>query len=922
MATDSRARIDELFHEALGLRRSERRALIERIGRDDAHVRSELESLLSAHEAAAAFLEKPIVSATDIGLLGAAGGASVPLGETAAAGAMIGRYRVVEPIASGGMGAVYRAVRADAAFEQQVAVKLIRRGLLTPSMRRRFHRERQTLARLEHPNITRLIDGGTTTEDAPYLVMEYVDGLPIDQYCDAHRLGINDRLELFRAACDAVHFAHQNLIVHRDLKPRNILVTGTCQPKLLDFGIATLLDEDSLAPPRDAAMTIVRALTPRYASPEQVRGERVTTSADIYSLGIVLYELLTGHRPYALDGTSASAAERVVCEQVPATPSAVVSNDDGLLTHGDSEIESGSDSVADLRGLQPGQLRRTLCGDLDNIVLMAIAKEPSRRYGSVQQFSEDIRRYLNGLPVIARKDTLAYRVGKWTRRNKGVAIAGAVALAALVVGVVGATTGLIKARRAEQVARIDRNTALQAQSEAQAVTHFLQDVLSSANPYRRARDVTVEELLADASRRIPIELAGQPAVEAGVRLAIARTYAGMWSWSEAIPHLRLALPAFRAIRGNDHPDVADCLSLLGRALTFSRDPESAPMQREALDIRRAAFGAEHPLVAESWGNLAYAQWHGVDPPNWYAAEINYRRAIDMYRRVAPDDRSNLARFTFSLGVMLSAVDRIAESEVLLREALNLYRSMPVPEDRYVLECMKRYAFVLVRLGRYDEADMIIRETAAMTPDVENSPDGASWLWDQGRVFSERGELERAESVYRSVLAGACDQLARARPDLADALHGYAEALSLAATDASVDPDYLPIIAALRAHDGYGARLIAFRAIDLAILECRKGRHDRAVPILERCSEVVANQVPPGDRILARVNLVYGLCLLHTGDRARAEPLLRDAHDTLLRTFGAEHSLTVRAAQALRWLDDPGQGKSGTIPAELSLIGID
>jgi serine/threonine protein kinase len=336
-------------------------------------------------------------------------------------GQAIGPYKILNAISSGGMGTVYLAVRDDAEYHMRVAIKIIKRGMDTELIVRRFRTERQILAQLEHPNIAHLLDGGSTADDSPYLVMEYVEGQPIDQYADDHRLSISERLRLFRTVCSAVTYAHQNLVIHRDLKPSNILVTSEGIPKLLDFGIAKLLSPDQTrsAHEHTAALPF---MTPEYASPEQVRGEPMTTVSDVYSLGVLLYRLLTGHPPYRLKTRRPEEIAEAVCNQQPGKPSTAGGRDDsaGATGQGDS-----------------GKLRRRLRGDLDNIVLMAIRKEPERRYASVEFFSEDIRRHLDGLPVAAHRDTLGYRAGKFVRRNR-MGVAAAILLwLSLVGGIIG-----------------------------------------------------------------------------------------------------------------------------------------------------------------------------------------------------------------------------------------------------------------------------------------------------------------------------------------------------------------------------------------------------------------------------------------------------------------------------------------------------
>lgn len=314
---------------------------------------------------------------------------------------MIGAYRVVCEIGRGGMGTVYLAVRADDAYRKQVAIKVIRRGMDTRDIVERFRRERQTLAGLVHPNIARLLDGGTTPDGLPYFVMDYVDGVPIDDYCNAQRLNVPQRLELFRQVCAGVRSAHQNLVVHRDLKPDNILVTAEGVPKLVDFGIAKVLTDDGTSPTVTSLDASHRPMTLAYASPEQVSGGAITTATDVYSLGVLLYELVTGCQPYRVADGRRDAMVTAILDQEPDKPSAIVTS---TPLAGATAPRAPADRSAE-RGTTPERLRRRLAGDIDTIILKALRKEPQRRYGSVEEFSDDIQRYLAGRPVTAQTDS-------------------------------------------------------------------------------------------------------------------------------------------------------------------------------------------------------------------------------------------------------------------------------------------------------------------------------------------------------------------------------------------------------------------------------------------------------------------------------------------------------------------------------------
>jgi serine/threonine protein kinase len=395
-------RLKEVFGAALDRAPEERDAFLDAACGGDPDLRAEVTSLLASHDRAGGFIE----AAPLLGRLAAEISEEV---EDEAVGRRIGPYRLLGVIGRGGMSTVYRAVRDDDDFQKQVAVKLVRGGLASDHLVRRFREERQILARLEHPNIATLHDGGTTAGGQPYFVMELIDGRPVDAYCEDRALSTRERLALFRTICSAVQYAHQHLVVHRDLKPANIVVTAEGVPKLLDFGIAKLLSENE-DPASAPTATVLPLLTPEYASPEQVQGRPVTTASDVYSLGVILYQLLAGRRPYELGGRSPEELLRAVSDTQPKRPSAVA---------------TGSYATS-----------AELSGDLDTIVLKALRKEPARRYASAQELAEDIRRYLEDLPVLARGDSLRYRAGKLVRRHKAAVAAAALAMVGLVTGTV------------------------------------------------------------------------------------------------------------------------------------------------------------------------------------------------------------------------------------------------------------------------------------------------------------------------------------------------------------------------------------------------------------------------------------------------------------------------------------------------------
>jgi serine/threonine protein kinase len=422
--------IRNLYEAALEQDSSRRVKFLEQACRGDGALFAEMERLLAAHEHAGGFLQDPLFVASKLEFEEEV----IPRME----GRRVGAYQVLREIGRGGMGAVYLCSRVDGAFHKQVAIKIVRPAQASATLIRRFHQEREILASLDHPNIARLFDAGTTEDGMPYFVMEYVEGQTIDSWCNERKLNVSARLELFHSVCSALQYAHQNLVVHLDLKPGNILVTSEGIVKLLDFGIARLLQPHGEEGAPTYTMTLLQGMTPEYASPEQVQGKPISTASDVYSLGVVLYELLTGHRPYRMKSRILLEVARVISEEEPTRPSMIVTQSEEIATPG---------AVSEVREGSPARLRRRLEGDLDNILLKVLRKEPARRYGSAEQFNDDLRKHLEGLPVSARRDTLSYRLEKFVRRNwAGLAAAGFVA-ATLLAGVI---TTLWQARLALQ----------------------------------------------------------------------------------------------------------------------------------------------------------------------------------------------------------------------------------------------------------------------------------------------------------------------------------------------------------------------------------------------------------------------------------------------------------------------------------------
>jgi serine/threonine protein kinase len=573
-------RLEQLFGEASEIPAAQREQWLSALPPEDRQLAAELRSLLAAHDRGGDFLEAAVAQAEHA--LGAGP-------EPDLLGKRIGAYRLVSLLGRGGMGAVYLAERADDAFRQRVAVKLLPWALATPEARHRFLVERQTLAGLEHPNIARLLDGGETADGLPYLVMEYVDGEPIDEHCTRHGLDLERRLRLFREVCGAVEHAHRNLVVHRDLKPANILVTGQGAVKLLDFGIAKLLP----GAPAGAASPLTHAgrllLTPMFASPEQVRGEPVTTTTDVYALGLLLFRLLVGAHPFRLATGSPAEVVRAVCDRPPPRPSLA--------------------AAAGLAGLSLPALRRRLRGDLDNIVLTALRKEPARRYASVERLSEDVRRHLEQLPVRARRDTLSYRAGKFARRHR----AGLAAAALLVASLLG---GLLATLRQ---ARIAERRFQDVRALANSLLFEVHDAIAPLPGSTPARQLLVRNGLTYLDR-LAAEAGGDQALELELAAAyqkvgdvqgnpnqsnlgdVGGALAAYQKAQQILARLLRRAPASAAVRGElgrCERRTADALGSAGTVAAAARHYQRAVELQAALAAEAPADGGRALELARS-----------------------------------------------------------------------------------------------------------------------------------------------------------------------------------------------------------------------------------------------------------------------------------------------------------------------------------
>ena len=739
-------RVKAVFHEALEVDRDERDAWLDEACGDDGRLHEEVSALLQAHDVNDAFIEPPDatvrISATQ---------SAVPTGDEVSPGSHIGAYRIVDTIAAGGMGVVYLAERAAGDFDKKVAIKVLKRGLDTDALLHRFASERQALASLEHPGIARLLDGGALADGRPYLVMEYIEGIPVTRYCDEHRLTVTQRLQLFRRAIDAVRHAHRHLVIHRDLKSEHILVTPDRTPKLVDFGVAKLLDASAGNTVNEANS---RPMTLEYASPEQIRGDDMTTATDVFSLGVVLFELLTGQRPHpvARDNSGApvsSATRRRATLEAPAARASSAAARGGVA---EAPPDTTLSELAARRGTTPARLAARLRGDIDSILAQALEKDPDHRYASVEAFDLDLQRHLRSEPIASRASSLGYRVARFARRHV-VALVIVGAFAALVIGslvVLFTQQGVIERQRDEAVA---------ARVEADRVVEFLESMLASAEPGRGGPDATVRELLDESAQRLSADLTSLPSVRARLHTTLGRSYQALGLFDTALAQYEIALELRRALQGDHHPDVATCYSGIATLQSLrARYPEARVAIEAALSIRRRHASRPDPLLAQALSDLGAILRASGDAPgardayeraaeyvevgslieadllnnranlarhecDYESAREHMSRALEIRRERLPPDHPRILQSLTNVAALRSETGDAEGAEKSLREAVAVARRVLGTEHRDLAMMLGNLAMLVEMRGNHAEAERIRAETAAI---LEKALPEGSW----------------------------------------------------------------------------------------------------------------------------------------------------------------------------------------------------
>ena len=850
------ARAESLFAAASELDPADRQHFLEQQC-DDPDLRAYVLSLFADASGVEAGIEATIVNAMSGAFVGHQEGGDELAGET------IGAYRVVRLLGSGGMGMVYLAERADGQFDQRVAIKVGRHRLISPQIEERLRSERQILADLDHPNIARLIDGGTMADNVPYIVMEFVDGLPIDVYCDLHRLDLDARLRLFQEICVAVHHAHQNLIIHRDIKAANILVTDDGVPKLLDFGIAKLTDTQGAATDgltHDGAVI----MTPANAAPEQLRGQTVTTATDTYALGLLLYRLLAGVPPFDVEGASPAECARLVCDKDPMRPSERLQREvDTAMRAGKSIARATFERIAFDRNTSIEKLVRRLRGDIDTIILKALRKEPERRYRSAYALGADVGLHLESMPIVARSESFVYRAGKFVRRHY-------LAVAVSIVGVLALLAFSIVVTVQNQRIATERDTA-------QAVSRMLEDIFKASDPAQaRNKDISAVEILASGTERVSSELVEQPELRATLKGTIGRVYFGLGDYTQSRELLEEAVATRRNILGEAHPDVAAAETDLAELLIRIGEYETArQLLQTALTTTENELGRQSPQAAENLYFLAevHRALGNIDEAERYA-----NASIETYSAAGEGFGIELAEARNLLARVLQLRGDVDGAHRLQRAAIETLSNAQGENHPYMAYYLQSLGVILLSMNDFDGADVALAEATEVGRRVlpQNHEFLAATLRDRGRVLHARGDYPQAIRFMREALDLYLRQLGPTHPRVGYARivlglalldnGAYAEAestlrLALANVEQGVGPEHQYTASALT---GLGAVLNA------------TDRVPDAMPLLERALRIRLNDYAPGHALVAATQTEYADSLARSGQLDEAENILRQS----------------------------------------------
>jgi serine/threonine protein kinase/TolA-binding protein len=840
MVDDRWERLQDLFSRAVELPEHEREAFIAAETGDDKELKDELLELLACDVGQST---GPLTHA-----LGAAIDATTRDRRKALVGRVIGNYKLASILGHGGTGTVYLGERADRQYSAQVAVKIVDNAPMHGDLGLRFRAERQILASLNHANIARLLDAGETKEGQPYLVMEYVHGEPVDRYCDRQQLDLTARLKLFLEICNAVQYAHQNLIVHRDLKPANILVTAEGSPKLLDFGIAKLLDTGDAAAMLALTRMNDRLLTPEYASPEQILGRQVTTASDVYALGVVLYELLTGLRPYTVPSSASQLElERSICITDPQRPSTAVKK--AMEAAQTVEGESPIAAIALARCLQPDRLQKRLLGDIDAIVMRALRKEPQHRYGSVEQLAADVRRYLSAEPVVARQGNWLYYSQRFVRRHAFGVSAGAFFFLVIVAFAVAMSIQ-------NQRIAAERDRAANESKSAQAVSEFMLDVFSAAEPFKaQGKEITARQLLEQSGMQVRADKGMRPEVRARLLASIGRAFRRSGDPERSLSYLEDAVHLRRQMPNSGGLPAAEDMSELAITLRALGDMNgSARVIKEAMALCERIGAQRTPTYATLLTNRGRVEFASGDVSR---SRQSFEQALALNRQVRGPNDQEIAVVLLDLSLVFMWMDDIPSVERVTRQAVDIFRltANDLHPDRVLAET--RLGEALLMQNHINEAGVMFESTL-----------------EKQRILFGNNSRQVAEVL------DSLSQIRRAQGQLAESEQFAAEALSSAVNAMGAEHAYTPY----------------FRTSYASVL-MRRAKYTEAERELRHSLDTLAKTRPADHQYVCSAEHLLGEVLLETNRLTDAEGMLTAAMNRWKRT-DAPAWRAARSASAL------------------------
>lgn len=851
-------KVEEIFAKASKLRAEERIAFIKTSCDGDAGLETLVLELLKADETPHSFLDAVFEIPPDL--------TGFPPGNLSSEN-QIGPYKLIRELGRGGMGVVYLVERSDGEFQKQMALKLVKRGMDTDEILQRFRHERQILASLEHPNIARLYDGGAADDGRPYLVMEYIEGDEITTYCDHQNLSIDSRLKLFRSVCQSVLYAHQHSIIHRDLKPSNIIISREGEPRLLDFGIAKLLENPEQS---ESLRTrpLLRLGTSAYASPEQLKGDPVTTASDIYSLGMILYVLLTGSHPFRDHKSSDNFESQSGIPRVESPLKRIAITPD--------------QTIFMQRGTTRTSLYRKLKGDLETIVMTAIHPDTRLRYHSAEQLLQDLNNYFDDRPLAARPGSTTYRLRKFVRRNRTVSLSAIIIFLMTVLFVAFTWMQRSETLRERDIARSERD-------KAQEVVAFLEELFSASDPTfgtQRADTLRIRDLLAGNTEKTRGELAGQPAIQAQMLNLLGNVHRKLGLYDQALPLLVEGLSTRLSLYDKAHPDVAESKNDLGQLYVMQGDyDEAEPLLREALQLRRNYHQSSHQDIVKSLtalANLVHLTGH------YDEAEALYREALVMNRDLYGDAHYKTAISMVNLASILQRKGKMEEAEMYYLDSLEICETSLGESHPLTANTYNNYSLFLIEKGRFEEAKPLLQKALSLRKRIygELHPEVLTSLNNMATLLSDLQKFKEAEEVHLESLelririhGEQSMEVAVAKNNLADVLDktGKLERAIILSREA---------LATANQAVGSSHPAVGILSGNLASKLLKQGDTAEAERIYRNALSILSQTLPLDHPSTARVKVGLGNCLVEYAHYEKAESLILEGYKTL-RDKGAD-----------------------------------